>query len=327
MLLSKTNLLYIILLCILLLLASCQNTPDNNSYNLGKDNENKQLRETVPNQLKDIENSIEEIVKTLDGPSIMVSNEDLISKKTSEGKTISENKQESQSSDKDEKENNSENGSNNSSDMKEDKNNKTSDNEKDNEDNDIDPNSVDEPWSNIRKTIQDLHIKWNEYIPEAKKTQVSNQLLDDFSFTLNVLTTSSSSKNTIDTLSSANNLYFYVTEFMPFYETQIPLEIKKSRYYIRSLAINSMMNRWDEADKNMQELSSLFPYLKNAVKLENNEFIDKLDYLIVELKNALEDKSFEIIDIKSKICMSVLNSIEEALEEDQQNEDINGNKM
>ncbi|MCX7708553.1 MAG: hypothetical protein N2484_01760 [Clostridia bacterium] len=161
-----------------------------------------------------------------------------------------------------------------------------------------------EPWDTLSPIINNLHYQWNAYMPLAMKKGANKQLVDNFSTALNSLTNTIIGKNKTNTLLAASYLYAYIPDFYTLYRTESSPEIKRVRHYIRNAMLNAMTANWVQAETDLNNLKSTWTLYKNAVPKDQQENAGKLDYSIYELEKVIKEKNQPLIDIKGRVALS-----------------------
>jgi len=304
-----------LILIFLLLLTGCRQNSNKNPDFQKQSQEQEQSHEK-PEQLKEIESSIEQIIKSLDGPAITLEKEKE-GHEAQEGGMEEEQEQtqgqgkqgqsEGESKDSQGENEGSEGGSGQSGNEQQGQQEKSAQKpaEKD-------------PWQQITPIINALHYKWNSFMPTAVKLGANKTLIDNFSNALNSLTNTIIGKNKTNVLLAASYLYAYIPDFYTLYRTSISPEIKRIRYYTRNAMLNAMTANWEQADSDINNLKSSWSLYKNTIPKDLQENASKLDFSIYELGNVITEKNQPLVDIKGRVAMSNIESLEKALEQSQQ---------
>ena len=104
-----------------------------------------------------------------------------------------------------------------------------------------------EPWN--KRFLNDLHKEWNDFMPFAVRLGAQDELMNNFSNSLNELTKQAVSKDIPKTLLTANSVYNYLSEFYSLYRTQKPHAVMKMSYYARNAILNgNLLSNWSDAD-------------------------------------------------------------------------------
>ncbi|WP_265443007.1 hypothetical protein [Acetivibrio straminisolvens] len=285
----------------------------------------------IPEQLENLENNIERIFSTLDGPAIELKSGKQQKQNQKQQKTQDGNEEHPKAEKKTEEKADNSKGNNegqknegSKDDSSKDKNgegeekqNGDTKNESTGQKNQPSATGMEEeekdPWKEIDKIINTLHYEWNSYTPLAAKNNASRDLIDGFSTALNSLTDTIISKNKTNTLLAASYLYAYIPDFYSLYRTETSPEIKRVRYYTRNAMLNAMTANWEQADSDMKNLKSIWNIYKNVVSEEQKELSSQLDYSIQEFEKVLSEKNQPLCDIKGRVVMSNIQSLEESM--------------
>ncbi|NSW89797.1 MAG: hypothetical protein HPY74_03775 [Firmicutes bacterium] len=279
--------------------------------------EGNQQSDKVPDDLKEMEESIEKIIKSLDGPAVGIREEKTTGQlqDSEKGRETGEKKpnQESQGSENNEKENKE--GKNEKEEGK-----KESEGKNDEKDSASTQQEQDtsgktrqtDTWEEITPIINKMHYTWNSYLPDAVKKGANQKTIDDFSNALNSLTNTIISKNKTNTLMAANYLYAYIPDLFSLYRTKFPSEIKRVRYYVRNAMLNSMTANWIQAELDINNLKSTWAVLKNILNEEQQDAKGKLDFSISELEKVIKAKNQPLADIKGRITLANIEELEKS---------------
>ncbi|ODM24924.1 hypothetical protein EFD62_04805 [Acetivibrio mesophilus] len=329
--------LWIAPIIISLLLCSCSNNEKNKKNTENPEPKQQQLGaetqgDEIPEQLESLENSIEKIILTLDGPAIELEkgkqqekNRENEKKETDkeqggQGKNQAEEKDGSTKEGNGGKQNedSKDEGDKDKGGEKEGKESGGSNKEGTGQGNEPSATGMEEqkedPWKEIDKTINILHYQWNSYTPLAAKKNAGSDLIDGFSTALNSLTDTIISKNKTNTLLAASYLYAYVPDFYSLYRTETSPEIKRVRYYTRNAMLNAMTANWEQADSDVKNLKTIWNMYKNIIPEEQKELSSQLDYSIQEFEKVLSDKNQSLCDIKGRVVMSNIQALEESMQ-------------
>jgi len=328
--------------CILILwvfLAACRQNAKQPGQQPGQQQQQMQAgdgREKVPDQLWDIESSIEMIFKALDAPAAATEGEQKQpggqgveessgDTRQGQGKQGQGGNQESGGKNQEGSRNKEDGGGNQEGSSKNQEGSSKNQESSGNQDNggvnrkqgqgaasrQTQQTSV---WDEVVSIIGSLHYKWNNYIPVSEKKGVNKTLLDNFGNALNILTEKAFEKNRTDALLAANNLYSYIPEFFCLYGSRTPPEIKKIRYYVRNAMLNAMTADWETADESVGSLKTSWSQVKNSIPGNLRDSARKLDFAIYELEKVVKERSRQLTDIKGRVAMSDIELLEKEME-------------
>ena len=258
--------------------------------------------EKAPQKLKAIEANIEKIFKSLEGPSVTIEDE----KKQEEGQNGQEQQGENtQQQQQEPSQGNAQNGTGQQSQGGEQNNQQQKK---------LPQPAAKDPWKEIDPIISNLHYQWNDYMPDAVKKGADHKITGNFSNALNLLTNTIRTKDKINTMSAANNLYRCITDLYSLYRTEMSPEIKRVRYLIRNIILDSTTANWENAAKDISGINDSWPLLKNTFGKEQQKDMGKLDFSILELENVVNEKNAALTDIKGRVALSNIQSIEKSYE-------------
>lgn len=291
------KLLVIALTLATLLLSGCNQGGENQQPKM-QSVQDQQQGDKVPEQLKEIETSIEKIIKSLDGPAVGIKEGEAQkdapqgNKSEQEGEADQQNKENKQPEQGQQGEGNGE--------------------KKQNQQN---PQQKD-PWQEITPLINDLHYKWNSYMPMAVKKGADKKLIDEFSDALNRLTSTAMEKNKTNALMASSYLYAHVPDLYGLYKTKSSPEIKRIRHYTRNAMLNAMTANWEQADYDINNLKSTWSLYKNTIPKNQQEEANRLDFSIYELEKVVSQRSQPLTNIKGRVVMSNIEAVEKVMEKE-----------
>jgi len=271
--------------------------------------QNDQESEKVPDQLKSIENSIEMIIKNLDGPAVETEEEDKKEKTEDEG---TQGKPQQKQEDKE-----GEGGGEGEEGQKQNEDSKQGQ-DKQQQKEPVQQPAPPSPWEKITPVIHSLHYQWNGYMPSAVKSGANGALIDNFSNGLNSLTNCIIGKNKAEALMAASHLYSFIPDFYSLYRTPISPEIKRIRYYTRNAILNAMNANWEQADSDINNLKGSWSIYKNTIDKELQEDVSRLDFSLIELERVIKARSQPLSDIKGRVAMANIQSLEKSSEKQSQ---------
>ncbi len=168
-------------------------------------------------------------------------------------------------------------------------------------------------WNEINENINQLHLKWNDLESKLKKGKVSTDTIDSFDKTLNNLTVASNNNKSLETLTNANGLTLFISQFIKdLGDTNLAL-IYSIKYYTRQIILDVAKQKYNNADKNLDAIKSQEEILSSKVEKENKELVDKLKISLNNLENAISLKDINVIKLKASIIIKNTNTIKEKL--------------
>ena len=264
--------------------------------------------EKVPSDLTDLENNIEMIIKTLNGPAVQVKQEAQQGGKGMESGQSNTSSQES----KDTQGNQNSNGIQSSQGNQNSQGSQSS--QQGQQQSQPSSSSQQNPMEMIPKLVDKMHYQWNNLMPEAIKKGAKKDLVNNFGTALNNLSGTITSKNKMDIMVATNNLYAYIPDLYSLFKTKPSPEIKRVRYYSRSAILNGLTANWTQADSDITNLKSVWSLYKNSLNKEQQEIANKLDLSIMELEKVVKGKDAQLVNIKGKVELSNTEDLEKAVE-------------
>lgn len=310
---SKACILLILFLLMIPLLTGCnRNNPQPQPPAPQKvAGEEEQSTQKAPDQLKGIENSLEQIIKALKGPAVV----------QEEGKE----KQDQKGADGGQggkQQGGQQEGGGGQGEQKE----QGGQGEKGGEQGKQGEETKQQPpqqqpkqpdaWEQMTPIINNLHYQWSEYMPMAARAGASRPLLDNFSNALNNLTQTIISKNTVNSLVASSQAYRFIPDFYALYKTPTSPEIKRIRHYTRNAMISSMTGNWAQAETDINSLKSSWSLFKSMLPKEQQQMSSQMDFAVSELEKVVQAKNQPLTDIKGRVLMSNIQAVEKAMEKD-----------
>jgi hypothetical protein len=304
----KIKMLSILLVAVLPLLTACGTSSEKSTQSSSSQSQS----EKVPSDLTELENNIETIVKTLDGPAVQENQEN----GSSQSGQSSSSQQESGSSQSGQSgSNQQESGSTQSGQSGSSQQGSQSSQQGQSEQSSGSPStSQQDPMEQIAPIVEKMHYQWNNLMSEAIKKGANNDLVNNFDNSLNNLSSTVNSKNKINIMMAANRLYAYIPDLYSLFQTKSSPQIKRVRYYSRDTILNALTANWKQADSDIKSLKSVWVLYKNNLSKDQHDLANKLDLSIYELEKVVKEKNQSIVNIKGKIVLSNTQALEKATE-------------
>ncbi len=169
-------------------------------------------------------------------------------------------------------------------------------------------------WSEVDSSVNELHYQWNNYMPLAAKHGAGRRLLDDFSTSLDSLTNTLITKNKIEILLDASSLYSNIPELYALHGNGLTAEIKRIRHYTRNAVLNAQAANWKQVNTDLENLIGTWAIYKNTIPAELQETAARLDFSINEFQRVAEEQNQPLCTIKGKITISNIKDTEKAVE-------------
>jgi len=288
---SKIKLLNLLIPLIVFSLLLCCGGCGILNLEMSQSQQQQQQTENIPKSLKKIEKGLEQVFLALGGPSIEPEQE-------GQSQTNNNRQNQQQSSNKNEQ-----------SSQKQVSNNEG---QQANSDSKQDTGQTEDSKTNIRETVQTLHLSWNDYMPEIIAKGAGRELLDGFSSALNELSTAISATDQNAILITANKVYKYVPDFYALYEGKLA-EFKRINYYTRNIILYAASDDWANVSLNLAELKDTWTLAKNS-SAQQQEDTTRLELSIYELEKVVQSKDKDLVKIKGELTLNNIQTLLKTLE-------------
>ncbi|MBW7571360.1 hypothetical protein [Caproiciproducens faecalis] len=298
------KILSILLVFILVLLTACSSKSSQQSSEAESSKSGSESEE-VPSDLTELENNIEMIEQTLDGPSIQTKPMQQAGQSTQSGEGA-------QSGDDAQSGGGAQSGQSDQSQP----GSQSSQQGQGQQQSQPSSSSQQDPIEKIPAIVDKMHYQWNNLMPVAIKKGANNDLVNNFGNRLNDLSSTVVSKNKMKTLIAANQLYVYIPDLYLLFKSKLSPEIKRVRYYSRSAILNASSANWTQADSDMSSLKSVWAVYRNSLSKDQQDNATKLDLSINELEKVIKERKQPLIAIKGKVEFSNIQALEKATQKE-----------
>lgn len=281
------TILSLLLVFVFTLLAACSSSSSSSesSEKSSGSSQSDPESEKAASDLTGLENNLETIVKTLGGPAVQVKQE---TQQDSGGSQSGQSSESQQSS--------------------------SSQQGQGQQQSQASVTSQQDPMDKITPIVDKMHYQWNNLMPAAIKKGVNKNLVNNIDNALNNLSTTAASKNKMNTLLAANQLYAYIPDLYMHIQPKPSPEIKRIRYYSRSAILNSSTANWAQANSDISSLKSVWVLYKNGLSKDQQDTANKLDLSIYELEKVVKERNQSLVNIKGKVEFSNIEALEKATE-------------
>lgn len=264
---------------------------------------------SLPTDLTGLENNIETIVKTLNGPAVQGKGGSSSSGQSSSGGQGSSGSSSSSQSGSGEQQNGSSQSAQSGSSGQ---GSSSSQQGQSRQASGSSGAGQQDAIEKIAPIVESMHFQWNNLMVEAIKKGANHALLNDFDNSLNNLSSTVRTKNKLKIMMAANRCYAYIPELQTLFQTQSSPQIKRVQYYTRSVILNAANANWKQADADMSSLKSVWLLAKNTLDKNQQELANKLDLSINELEKVVKEKNPALVDIKGKVELATTQEVEKA---------------
>jgi len=259
-------------------------------FNREDNQSQKQQTKDIPKSLETIEKDLEQLFLALGGPSI-----ELEQQGSSQMSNNRQNQQQSSNSAEQSNQKQTSSGESQQSDSEPKK----------------DSGQADDPKTKISEAVQNLHLSWNDYMPEIVSKGAGRELMDGFSTALNELSTAVSTADQKALQIAANKLYKYVPDFYALYEGKLA-EFKRINYYARNIIIYAASDDWDNAALNLADLKDTWTLAKNSGPQQQLD-TTKLELSIYELEKVIQSKNKDLVKTKGELTLKNIQDLLKSL--------------
>lgn len=265
-------------------------------------------KEKIPDQLEEIENNIEKMLKSLKGPAITEEQGDNQGQQGANNQMQQEEQQQKDQQSEDKEKQNQQGQSNEQ---------EQQGNQQEKQQSPQQGQQTQDLWREITNTIHSLHFQWNSFMPLAAKEGANNTLIENFSNSLNELTNIVNMRNEQECMQGLSRLYSYIPDFYALFKTKVSPEIKRIRYFARNAVIVSRIGEWEQAISDINNAKSSWSLFKNSLNQEQQGTASKLDYSLFELEKVINERDQLLTEIKGSVLLSNIASVEKEMEKNQ----------
>jgi hypothetical protein len=169
-------------------------------------------------------------------------------------------------------------------------------------------------WDQAIKSVEKIHTDWNDYTAQAIKDGVGKNDIDGFSNALNELTDHVESRARSQSVLAANKLSYYIAGFWAVYNSDVPPDLKRIKYYLRNVIFYSDMKEWQKTRENLDMAESTFKMLRTSLEKDKSEEVNKIQFSLSELSKVVKDQNYPLVKMKGKLAVDNIISLEKDME-------------
>jgi hypothetical protein len=248
------------------------------------ENTNEESKKTLsrsPKELSDLEENIDEIIKSLGGPMPYPDFNNEFKNQNEKNNPEKEGEMET---------------------------------DKENEKEETKQNQSEDGWNKILLQVNDLHIRWNGYIPKAIEAQAESKFIQDFRDNLNDLSEMVIINDHKGSLMVSNALYAKLSDFFDLYENEKLTETKKIRFLLRNIIIKAQFNEWNDLNEDLANLDTTWSLLRTKLDdekhKEKKDVKNSLSYTLDEFREIIPRQNITLTKMKGSVILSDLEQIE-----------------
>ncbi len=162
------------------------------------------------------------------------------------------------------------------------------------------PESTEAIWDNIKETITELHMRWNELEPLLTEEDIPPAQINYFEEGLDSLTVSGTEQNYFGTMAAANQLSSPLAKFMaPFAEKTIS-SAYELKFHVRNIVLQAAIDDYTGAQESLDYLKEQTPALAN--QLDKEEF-KALETSLDNLQRVLQKQNLNLVVLNAAVVM------------------------
>ncbi|MDD4680292.1 MAG: hypothetical protein PHP79_05295 [Clostridia bacterium] len=173
------------------------------------------------------------------------------------------------------------------------------------------PKPMPEPdWNSLESTVETLHEEWNNYEPSARADGAMNETINNFEKQLIGLTEQIMARNEEKTLTAANSLYSYFSDFLKLYAHNQPPEITELRGLTRQIIQYGQQEKWMETKPLLDQMKESWQDAKTKMKKPDQTLNSKIEAALNDFQYVINEKKINLAMIKGNILIKNLDQVE-----------------
>lgn len=173
------------------------------------------------------------------------------------------------------------------------------------------PKPIPEPnWNELESTIETIHEQWNSYEPFAKTDGAMNETINNFEKQLISLTEQIMARNEENTLTAANTLYSFFSDFLKLYAHNQPPEITELRGLTRQIIQYGQQEKWSETKPLLDKMKESWQDAKTKMKKPDQTLNSKIEAALNDFRYVVDEKKINLARIKGNILIKNLDQVE-----------------
>ncbi len=173
------------------------------------------------------------------------------------------------------------------------------------------PKPIPEPdWNKLESTVETLHEQWNSYEPYARADGAMNETISNFEKQLISLAEQIMARNEEKTLTAANTLYSYFSDFLKLYAHNQPPEITELRGLTRQIIQYGQQEKWIETKPLIDKMKESWQDAKTKMKKPDQMLNSKIEAALNDFQYVVNEKKINLARIKGNILVKNLDQVE-----------------
>ncbi|NLC44605.1 MAG: hypothetical protein GX783_10030 [Clostridiales bacterium] len=165
-------------------------------------------------------------------------------------------------------------------------------------------------WNELEFTIETIHEQWNSYEPYANSDGAMNETISNFEKQLISLTEQIMARNEEKTLTAANTLYSYFSDFLKLYAHNQPPEITELRGLARQIIQYGQQEKWIETKPLLEKMKESWQDAKTKMKKPDQMLNSKIEAALSDFQYVVNEKKINLARIKGNILIKNLDQVE-----------------
>ena len=166
-------------------------------------------------------------------------------------------------------------------------------------------------WDKMKQDIEAINTSWSVMMVDLKNNNVSEDIITQFSNTLNSTIISIKNEDKKNTLINLTNLYSFIPQFLTSVSADKHTQVLETTKYHVFLAYSSAsQENWDMVQTNLLDAENNFLNIVNDEEYKDNKKfkVSKTHTLIKDLQNSITNKDKELFFLKYKNLIESLNT-------------------
>lgn len=156
-------------------------------------------------------------------------------------------------------------------------------------------------WADAKETVEKLNTGWNSFEPKAEEENISKDATSAFEEELNTLSTSVKDKKLIESLTAANGLQKYLSDFTSHYKEIVPPKLYDIKYYYQESYVKSIEKSWIESKEQAEKALEEWKKITSDMEKEDEELAKKMQFSIEDMALAADTEDITVMELKYNV--------------------------
>lgn len=145
-------------------------------------------------------------------------------------------------------------------------------------------------WSKAEKDYQKVQEEFYNLSPYLIKDSIPNDYISALEFSVKVLEIGIKDKNLFESLTESNNITYYMCDVADYFITDYPSNLRRIHVFTRSIEINALQDKWDEAKGNFKKVNAFWPKVKDLLSAKSAEKVKAFEDSLIDFEYLLNKK-------------------------------------